>query len=150
TDDEEATVTVDNLVVAQFLHLILDNARIREVLDTISTRVVLILGRFSDKRKPVLEGIRERCRALGLVPVLFDFEKPKSRNLTETVTTLANLSRCIVADLSDPRSLPHELATIIPNLPSITVQPIISSEQAEYGMFADWRAYPWVLPILRY
>lgn len=150
TDDEESTVTADSLVVAQFLHLILDNARIREVLDTISTRVVLILGRFSGERKAVLEGIRERCRAIGLVPVLFDFEKPSSRSLTETVTTIASLSRCIIADLSDPRSVPHELAAIIPNLPSVTVQPIICRSQVEFGMFADWSAYPWVRPMLQY
>jgi hypothetical protein len=66
------------------------------------------------------------------------------RDVTETVTTLAHLVRFIIADLADPRSVPHELATIVPKLGSVPVQPIIEGEQREYGMFRDLRKYSWV------
>jgi type I restriction enzyme M protein len=38
--------------------------------------------------------------------ILFDFDKPASQDLTATVSTLAHLARFIIADLSDPSSIP--------------------------------------------
>ena len=35
---EEATITVDNLEVAQFIYLLLNNQKIREVIDTITSK----------------------------------------------------------------------------------------------------------------
>ncbi|QKQ25482.1 hypothetical protein [Candidatus Reidiella endopervernicosa] len=82
--------------------------------------------------------------------MLFDFEVPATRDITETVITLATLSKFIVADLSDPRSIPQELTAIIPHLPSVPVQPILESSSEEYGMFEHFKKYQWVLPIVTY
>ena len=92
--------------------------------------------------------------------MLFDFEKPASQDLTETVSTLAHLARFIIVDLTDPSSAPHEVATIIPQtvvpvLPLLTLQPLIvdgkTIERHEYAMFEDLRRrYHWVLPTFRY
>jgi uncharacterized protein YjbI with pentapeptide repeats len=43
---DEPAITVDDLRVAQFLNLLLNNREIRDVLDTIASKVVLILGAF--------------------------------------------------------------------------------------------------------
>src|SRR5260370_1355535 len=83
----EPTITVDNLEVAQFIYLLLNNERIRYVIDTISKKAVLILGRFTPKRKAVLDALRNELRKQDYLPILFDFEKPASRDLTETVST---------------------------------------------------------------
>jgi hypothetical protein len=48
---DEPAVTVDNIEVAQFISLLLHNEKIRDVIDTITSKVVLILGRFTDERK---------------------------------------------------------------------------------------------------
>jgi len=37
--------------------------------------------------------IREELRRRDYIPILFDFDKPHSRDLTETISTLAHLSR---------------------------------------------------------
>src|SRR5258708_13781343 len=116
TDDGEPAITVDNLEVAQFIYLLLNNTKIRDVIDTIAKKAVLILGRFTPERKAVLDAIKDTLRTNDYLPILFDFEKPSSRNFTETVRTLAHLSRFIIADLTDPSSVPHELATIVPTL----------------------------------
>ena len=58
TDHNEPAITVDDLRVAQFLYLLLNNQEIRAVLDTVASKVVLILGRFSEKRKPALDALR--------------------------------------------------------------------------------------------
>src|SRR5207302_5085511 len=114
TRRDEPTITVDNLEVAQFIYLLLNNQKIRQVIDTITSKVVLILGRFTPERKAILDALRDELRKQNYLPVLFDFEKPKDRDFTETVSTLAHLARFIIADLTEPNSIPHEVATIIP------------------------------------
>lgn len=147
---EDPAVTVDDLEVAQFVYLLLHNGKIRSVIDTVGRKTVLILGRFTAERKAVLDAVRCTLRARGYLPMLFDFAAPDNRDLTETIVTLAHMSRFIIADLTDPRSVPQELTAIIPDLPSVPVMPIVLAAQKEYAMFEHWKRYPWVLPILRY
>ena len=150
THPDEPIITVDNLKIAQFIYLLLNNAEIREVIDTIAKKAVLILGRFSKERKAVLDALREALRTQGYLPILFDFEKPASRDITETISTLAHLSLFVIADLTDAKSIPHELMAIIPNHPSVPVLPLILASQHEYGMFEHFTRFPWVLPIYQY
>jgi hypothetical protein len=145
-----AEIQVDRLNVAQFIYLLLNNREVRDAIDTITSKVVLILGRFSTERKPILDAIRDDLRKRNYTPILFDFEKPSSRDFTETVSTLAHISKFVIADLTGPRSLPQELATIVPHLRSVPVQPILLASEREWGMYKDLSAYPWVLPIVSY
>jgi len=149
TRPDEQLITVDNLEVAQFIYLLLNNIKIRTVIDTITSKVVLILGRFTPERKIILDAIRDELRKRNYTPVLFDFEKPASRDFTETVRTLAHLARFIIADLTDPSSIPQELQAIIPDL-EVPVQPLLLEAKREYAMFVDFRKYPWVLPVSFY
>jgi hypothetical protein len=150
TPSDEPSVQVDNLEVAQFVYLLLNNKKIRDVIDAITSKVVLILGRFTPERKVVLDAIREQLRKEGYSPVLFDFEKPASRDLTGTVSTLANLARFIIADPTDPSSVPHELAMVVPNT-LVPVQAILLEGQREYAMFVDLKTrYHWVLEPYQY
>jgi uncharacterized protein YjbI with pentapeptide repeats len=150
TPPGEPTITVDNLKIAQFIYLLLNNVEIRQVIDTITSKVVLILGRFTPERKAVLDAIRDELRKHNYSPILFDFEKPASRDLTGTVSTLAHLARFIIVDLTDPSSAPHEVATVIPHT-VVPVQPVMLDGQREYGMFRDLRQrHQWVLPTYFY
>ena len=136
--------------MAQFISLLLNNKEIREVIDTITSKVVLILGRFTPERKAVLDAIRDALRKHDYLPILFDFEKPSSRDFTETVRTLAHLSRFIIADLTEPSSIPQELQAIIPTL-AVPIQPVLLDGKREYAMFVDFlKIYHWVLPIHYY
>src|ERR1700693_2962645 len=58
------------------IELLLNNPKIRDVIDTIAKKAVLILGRFTPERKAVLDDLREALRIHGYLPILFDFEKP--------------------------------------------------------------------------
>ncbi|WP_456425019.1 pentapeptide repeat-containing protein [Rhodocaloribacter sp.] len=143
-------IKVDNVEVAQFIHLLIYNPKVRGIIDTITSRVVLILGRFTPERKKVLDELKADLRYSGFVPVLFDFEGPQSRDLTETISTLAHLACIVIADLTEPKSIPHELASIIPHLPSVPVQPIIAEGHNPYGMFEHFDRYPWVREVISY
>jgi len=150
TDRHEREITVDNIEVAQFIYLMLHNEKIREVIDTITSKVVLILGRFTQERKPVLEALREELRQRKYLPILFDFEKPRNRNTDETITLLARMARFVVADISDAKSVSQELRVIVPDLPSVPVQPIILAAQEEPGMFDFYRNFRSFLNVHRY
>ena len=150
TYENESEITVDNIEVAQFVYLLLNNAKIRDVIDTITSKAVLILGRFTLERKAVLDALREKLREHHYLPILFDFEKPTTQNVTATVLTLARLSKFIIADLTDPSSIPYELGRIVPST-KVPVQPIVLSSRREFAMFRDLQAdYHWVLPIHPY
>lgn len=124
TRPDEPTITVDNIEVAQFIYLLLNNERIRHVIDTITSKVVLILGRFLPERKAVLDAIREKLRTYDYLPVLFDFEKPVSRDFVETVSILAHLARFVIADITDPKIVLEELPHIVRNV-AVPVKPLL-------------------------
>lgn len=150
TPADEPVVTVDDLEVAQFIYLLLNNQKIRAVIETVTAKAVLILGRFTPERKAVLDAVRALLREHGLLPILFDFDKPASRTILETVTTLARLARFIVADITDPKSIPQELAEIVKALPSVPVQPILQEGFEPWSMFESVAVYPWVLDLVWY
>jgi len=71
--------------------------------------------------------------------------------LTETISTLAHMARFIIADITEPKCIPHELASIVPTL-SVPVKPLLlKGSTGEYAMFKDLRQkYHWVLAVYRY
>src|SRR5947208_2331487 len=152
THSGEPAIAVDNLEVAQFIYLLLNNPKIRDVIDTVAKKAVLILGRFTPERKAVLEAIRTALRTQGYLPILFDFPKPDSQDLTGTVRTLANISRFIIADLTDPSCSPYEIGLIASCMKPI--KPLFQPSKAalhEFAMFQDLRKrHTWVISIYRY
>ena len=124
TPDSESIITVDNMEIAQFIYLLLNNEKIRNVIDTITSKVVLILGRFTPERKSVLDAIRDALRKCNYLPVLFDFQKPDSRDFIETVSTLAHMARFVIADFTDPKIVLEEVPHIARNI-AVPIQPLL-------------------------
>ena len=133
TPEGTPDITVDNIEVAQFIYLFLNNQRIRDVIDTITSKVVLILGRFTPERKVVLDAIRDQLRRRDHIPVLFDFEKPRNQTTLETINTLANMARFVIADITDAKSVLEELTMIVPYRPRLPIQPVLLASQEEGG-----------------
>jgi hypothetical protein len=127
----------------------LHNVKIRHVIDTVTSKVVLILGRFTLERKNVLDELRETLRAHNYVPVLFDFEGPSERNFIETVTLLARMARFVIADVTEPASIPDELRAFVPDV-AVPVQPLLAQDAPLFATFPSFGRYHWVLPVYRY
>jgi hypothetical protein len=54
-----------------------------QILNTLASKLVLILGRFTDERKVVLEALRHELKKHNFVPILFDFERSGSRDFID-------------------------------------------------------------------
>ena len=112
-NSRKSVITVDDLEVAQFIYLLLNHKKLRNVLNAVTERGVLLLGRFGGGGLEVLQAVAARLREAKYLPIIFDFDRPQDRNYTETVKTLVGLSRFIIADLSGP-SVPQELYATVP------------------------------------
>jgi uncharacterized protein YjbI with pentapeptide repeats len=141
--EDKSPVRVDDIEIAQFVHLLLDHRKLRKAIDAVAERGVLILGRFSDGGLEVLEALAARLREMDYLPIIFDFDRPSDRNYTETVMTLAGLSRFVVADLSGA-SVPQELHATVPHF-KIPFVPILRAGTKSYATFVDILEYPWVI-----
>jgi hypothetical protein len=145
------SITVDNIKVAQFIYLILNNAEIRDILNTLTSKSVLILGRFSiPERKAILDALRNKLREYDLLPIVFDFDRPTDKDFTETIKTLAGLSYFVIADITNPKSSPLELQATVPDY-QIPFVPIIQEGEQPFAMMVDLqKKYSWVLDTLSY
>jgi hypothetical protein len=151
TREDEPTVTVDNIEVAQFIYLLLHYEKIRDVIDTIGKKGVLLLGRFTDGRMVVLERLREKLRDLGFVPMVFNFDKPETKDFTEAVRVMCGLSHFVIVDITNPRSAPLELQATVPDI-MVPFAPILEQGEEPFSMFVDLQnKYDWVLqPVVGY
>jgi hypothetical protein len=151
TKEGEPVVTVDNIEVAQFIYLLLHNEKVRDAIDTIGKKGVLLLGRFTGGRIAVLERLREELRKRDFMPMVFNFDKPETKDFTETVRLLAGLSRFVIVDITNPRSAPLELQATVPEY-MIPFVPILERGEEPFAMFRDlWIKHrEWVLDPIRY
>jgi uncharacterized protein YjbI with pentapeptide repeats len=148
-EEDEPIINVDNIEIAQFIYLLLRHENLRQVINSVTERGVLILGRFGGGGIEVLRAIAEKLRELKYLPIIFDFDRPRNRNYTETIKTLAGLSRFVVVDLSGP-SVPQELYATVPHF-KIPFVPILEKGKQQYAMFSDILEYDWVMkPIVEF
>jgi hypothetical protein len=84
-------------------------------------------------------------------PTRGNFDKPETKDFTETVRLLANLSHFVIVDITNPRSVPLELQAVVPNC-MVPFVPISEKGQVPFTMFVDLQnKYDWVLkPVIVY
>jgi hypothetical protein len=153
THEAEPEITTDDIEVAQFIYLLLHNEKIQRVIDAIGKKGVLLLGRFTNGRIAVLDRLREALRERDFLPIVFNFDKPETKNFTETVRLLAGMSRFVIADITNPRSAPLELQATVPEC-MVPFIPILdkNEELNPFAMLRDLQiAHPdRVLDVIRY
>ncbi len=109
-NEQEAPLRTHDLRTAQLLALMLDAAGVRTVIDSVTSKLVLILGSFSPTEKVVLDELRLSLQKYGYVAIEFDFERPYERDYAETVLTLVGMSRFVVADFTNAKEVRAEVA----------------------------------------
>lgn len=151
TNPDSAPVTVSDLEVAQFIYLMLNNQRLRSILNVVTSKVVLILGRFTEARKEVLKDLQNELSQRDYVPVIFDFERPHSRTFLETASTLAHMACFIVADFTAQGDVRREVQHIANTLLSVPIVPLLQESEKDLPItLQDLKRHPGILPIIRY
>lgn len=147
--DEEQRITIDDIEMAQFFYLVLNHKKFRKAINVVTSKGVLLLGRFAGGGLERLEAIGEKLREHEYLPILFDFERPEERDLTETIITLVGLAHFVVVDLSGP-SVPQELYATVPDF-AIPFVPILAKGEKGYTTFKSLNKYPWVIrPVVEF
>lgn len=135
---------VDDIELAQFIYYLTNHKKLRETINVMNSRSVLLLGRFKDGGLDRLYKIREWLLSRNYLPMIFDFERPDSMDLVEVITTMGGLSKFIIADFSGPF-----VNTELLNISSIYLKPIIlfHSDQTDLPA-SSWRdnAYLHIFP----
>lgn len=139
-------ITIDDLELANIVFLLSANENFTRLLSEFHSRFVLILGRFGENM-PRLEAIKKRLREYDYSPIVFDFQSPNALDLIEVIVFLALVSKFIIADLSEPKSVPAELQSILSNI-MIPVVPILHKDSSVYGTYSYTNRYSWILPVL--
>jgi hypothetical protein len=121
------------------IYLLLNREKIRNVIDAVTRRGVLILGRFGDGGLALLQAIAAWLRRPengGYLPLLFDFP------------TLASLARFVIVDLSGP-SVPQEITATV-DLYEIPFVPVLEKHRKDWSMFRDFLVKERVLEPVRF
>jgi hypothetical protein len=131
----------------------LDGLNFGEIMSDLTQRRVLILGRFTENRLKILKAIQEHLNRhpKKYKGEVYTYDRPELRDLIESIAGFAALSRFVIADLTDGRSIQDELRAIVPTFPSLPVVPVIEGDAPEYSTFSTLiRRGTVVSPTLRY
>ena len=126
TDWDEPIITIDGFNVAQFMYLFLHTPQIPKIFEAVTSQIILLLGRFGQERKPILDTLRNELRQHDYLPVLLDFQKPESQEFMGMVSILGHVSRAIIADLTQPQNLVHTADHLLYTA-NIPFQPILTT-----------------------
>jgi uncharacterized protein YjbI with pentapeptide repeats len=120
----KAPLRAHDLHTAQLLSLMLDGDGVRRVFNSVSSKLVLILGSFSPGEKPVLDALRSGLQRRGYVAVTFDFQRPSERDYAETIVVLAGMSRFVIADFTNAKEVRAEVAQVRSQYKRVPIIPL--------------------------
>jgi len=147
-NEKEEVLTVHGLDPAAFMYFALHNRNISTIMNAAGDKWVLILGRFTEDRD-VLDKVRDALKKEQFIPIIFDFKRPKQRDLIETIMLLAGMSAFVIVEMSNPRSTPLELQAIASNY-GVPIFPIIKKGVKPFAMFSGLRKFRWVSQPVEY
>lgn len=122
---------VDDIELAQFVYYLNNHKKMRDAINVLNDKGVLLLGRFKGGGLERLYSMREWFKSKGYMAMIFDFARPDNLSLTETVITMAGLSKFVVVDLSGS-SVPAELSSILSQIK----KPVLTFGDP-YALFPD-------------
>jgi uncharacterized protein YjbI with pentapeptide repeats len=143
---QQPVLSVDSLQTAQLVGMLLHQEQSRYEVFSIILNTVLVIGRFADGRRPVLDAIKAALRRGEYSPLILDFHLPGSGDKNEIVKTLGRMSRFVVADLTEDRRIAETLDAVVHFLPSIPIQPIGQAGREKIELDSHYLKYRWVQP----
>ena len=110
--------------------LFLHTPQIPSIFEAVTSQIVLILGRFGAERKAELDTLRAALRKKNYLPVLVDVKKPDSQKFLSMLNVLGHISRCILADFTQPQTM-LEAAEYLAAATTAPFLPLLAAEEVE-------------------
>jgi hypothetical protein len=123
----ESPIAVSDLESAQFVYLLISGRKVPQILESVNSRLVLVLGNFKAERKGILRSIEVVLQRLKLTSIVAHFSSPIDRGLIEKVLLLAKFVRFMVADPTESKPLQRFLHDCWTELQSVPVHSIIQT-----------------------
>ena len=145
-----SAITADNLEVAQFIYLLLNHKKTRQLVNR-SSEVVMVLGNFkSTERKDILDTIKHQLHLHSYLSVVFDLDQASEPNLIDTIFCLAQMAQFLIVDLTEGNHIEEELKYLISQLKNVPVQPLQQKNAKEFANLQGGLEYPWVWKTYEY
>jgi len=128
----ELPLMVDDIELAQFVYYLSNHKKMRDTINVLNHRGVLLLGQFREGGLERLYKLRQWLQERGYMPMIFDFTRPDSLSTNETIVTMAGLSKFVLADLAGP-SVPAELTEIFSSIK----RPLLAFGKHPYALFPN-------------
>ncbi|MBW1298118.1 pentapeptide repeat-containing protein [Aquimarina litoralis] len=143
-------IIVCDIEVAHIINLLCSNDKFSNLTSESQSKFILILGRFG-VNKENLEKLKDKIiQDTNYSPIVFDWNNDKSNlDFIETIVFLSGFAKFIVADISNPKSVPAELQAILSNI-MLPVFPIMHESDSEYAVFTSIKKYQWVYNLIVY
>jgi uncharacterized protein YjbI with pentapeptide repeats len=127
----ESPIAVSDLESAQFAYLLISGERVPQLLESVHSRLVLVLGDFRAEREAVLKSIETVLQHQEFTSITAHFNPPVHRDLTLKTLLLAKYVRFIVADVTGSRALLRFLRDSWKDAVPVPVQPLVQSVWSE-------------------
>jgi hypothetical protein len=126
TDVNSLVQLVADVSLDQLDDAIVDLRRLREFLHSEGERIQREISCYlqlnhiaTDSIKSIVENIVQWKKAAHstarALPMVFNFDKPETKDFTETVRLLCGFSKFVIVDITNPRSAPLELQATVPD-----------------------------------
>lgn len=141
TNNDEIPIIVDDIQIAQFIYLFLNYENIRNTINILSSKIVLVIGHFPAERKDILNAIREKLHNYDYQPVFINISKTDNQNFLKSFFQLVKIAQFIIADFWDANILLEELPQILSTI-SVPIKPIqIEFSGKEYTKLSEIRKH---------
>lgn len=150
TPYNETTIAVNNLEIAQFLSFWLNSHTLNHVIETITSRIVLIACPFNHQSRYFLKALELQLGQQEYAAIAIDVTTPLNANFASTFLRLAKIARLLLIDVLVPdRGIPPELQALLPQL-HLPIQILVSGTVLNSPEWDAPLRSPWLLPIQMY
>jgi hypothetical protein len=138
-------IFLDDLETAQAVSVFLDSENVGKRLGVAFSRLVLILGCFSQEGETILDSMRRELKRNEYQSVIVDFSNASQRLHRGNLSLLAGLAQFILADVTESKGIAQALVSIVESAPAVPIQPLYKHGSSPWRLNEQMKKYNWVL-----
>jgi uncharacterized protein YjbI with pentapeptide repeats len=141
---------IEDFKLAPFIHELDRDEATGRLIETLATKLVLLLGRFKAGPKELLDRLFAAFRRRGYIPAIIDFKCAGSHSWDEVMLSVAMCAHFVVVDMTDAHAAFAEVPYILASR-AVPIKPLIAIGAAEPSQFGGLRRrFAHLLPLFTY